>query len=93
MLKDLDCVEYDIYGLGFFGIKILPLSFFGRLCGGGIGLCSFIDEDASSASGLFGRGCAELRLGPTAVWSEVGLVGVEEGFCDCGLARTDSTKL
>lgn len=84
----------DVYGLGFLGMKILPLSFLGRFCGGGISFCSLIDEGASATKGLFVRGvCAEPPLGPTAVWSEVGPASVEEGFCDCGLARTDSTRL
>lgn len=78
-------------------MKILPLSFLGRLRGGanGFGFCSFVDKDGSSSlCSLFSSGsfCAESLLGPAAVCSE-GPVGLEERLCDCGLARTDSAKL
>lgn len=81
----MSTVEYGIYSLGFFGMKILlPLSFLGRLRGR-FGFCSLLDEDGSSTNGLFGSGCCkELPLGPAA--------GVG-GFCDWGLARTDSARL
>jgi hypothetical protein len=33
------------YGLGFFGMKILPLSFLGRFRGGCLGLLVFTDDE------------------------------------------------
>lgn len=59
VLEALDGIVCAIYGLGFFGMKMLSLSFLslGRLRGGGFDFCSLVDEDASSTCGLFGSGC------------------------------------
>ena len=75
------------YGLGFFGMNILPLSFLDRLRG--FDLCWFVDEDESSTYGLFGSGC---RIEPL-LCTDVGRTEVAERFCDRGFARTDSVKL
>lgn len=76
-------------------MKILPLSFLGRLRGGGgFGFCSLVDEDASSACSLFSNeGFGAGSFGSAAVWTEVESARVEEWLCDCGLARTDSAKV